>query len=764
MYECFIGIVWSECGNVWQYQSFHSSIYHMAILYKNILDAFQPTKEISDPSRFSGRKQQIERGAELLLGSDHAFIHGIRGIGKSSLARQLALIASGKKDLLSAIDSPLAEENFDYVTCFLTRDSSISNINQLLYRLLIDEKALAQWNELLGFDELGTYDLEGQLNAKLVSDFWNRVGKVAELSKDGVAIFVDEFELIESHEGFASLIKANQEKCIFIVTGIGKTERELIRDHKSIERQIDTGKLEVPNMSEDELKSIISQAQEYLSNEIVFDTKAIDYLVKIVKGHPYLLHLVGKHALTLAFKEKQNIITNETLNRALQQIAVTRADRYLEDRYLKAIGNSVQRELVLRLFAESEGQNLHTSEAYPQAEKLGISNPSYWVADLQKESFGGELEKVAEHYYQMRDPLFRAYIAATPRRLGGTVAENENKNKKHDEFVIIHVSDIHFGSKHYFSSLALAQDNVPAEDRPSLARYLVEGLQSLSHPGDFLAVTGDVTQMALTEEFDDAAVCIKQIAAALKDGMINHTKNISIIPGNHDVNWGIQQADPKARYLGFTPYIRFRSSLGMRIENQVEPERLYEIVDLIDKFNCVIVGFNSAVLEGPEDHRGYIGESQFKNAMEEVNTLCRDRKPIKIALMHHHLTPVNTLEANMKVADEVLRDAAFIKTSLLENNFSMVLHGHRHFAHEEMIDQNGDGANKLVIVGCGSTGVTNSERDSQPLQFNRISIRELPDRSLLAITVGKYFFDPVRRRWLQSEDHKPKTFSMPLLK
>lgn len=733
----------------------------MAILYKNILDAFQPTKEISDPSRFSGRKEQIERGAELLLGGDHTFIHGIRGIGKSSLARQLSLIASGKKELLHSIDSPLAEESFDYVTCFLTRDSSIKNINQLLYRLLIDEKALAQWDELLGLEEIGTYDLDGELNTKLVSDFWNRVGKCASLSENGVAIFIDEFELIDSHDGFASLIKANQEKCIFVVTGIGATERDLVRDHKSIERQIDTGKLEVPSMSEDELRSIIVSAQEHLSHEMVFDAKAVDYLVKIVKGHPYLLHLVGKHALLLAFKEKQNIVTEDTLNKALQQIAVTRADRYLEDRYLKAIGNSVQRETVLRIFASVPAENVHTSQAYPEAERAGIANPSYWVADLQKDSSGAELEKVAEQYYQIRDPLFRAYVSATPRRLG-TPSQQAPKDavEKSNEFVLIHLSDIHFGSRHYFSTLPIASDNVPAGDKPSLAKYLIEGLRTFTHPGDFLAITGDVTQMALTEEFECAAACIKEVAGALKDGMANQSKNIAVIPGNHDVNWSIQQADPKARYLGFTPYIRFRSSLGLRIENQVEPERLYEIVDLIDKWNCVIVGFNSAVLEGPEDHRGYIGESQFKNAIQEVDGLCGNRKPFKIALMHHHLTPVVSLETNMRKSDEVLKDAAYIKASLLENNFSLVLHGHRHFSHEEEIGLDGDAGNKLVIVGCGSTGVVNSERDSQPLQYNRISIRESPDPLKMAITIVKFFFDPVRRRWLQSEDHKPKTFSV----
>ncbi|MCL4671241.1 metallophosphoesterase [Burkholderia pseudomallei] len=735
----------------------------MAILYKNILDAFQPAKEISDPHRFSGRKHQIERGAELLLARDHTFIHGVRGIGKSSLARQLALIAGGNSELLRSIESALAEEKFDYVTCFLARDSSINNINQLLYRLLIDEQALAQWNELLGFEEVGTYDLTGNLNPKLVSDFWNRIAKCASLAEFGVAIFIDEFELIGNQEGFASLIKANPGNCIFIVTGIGQTEKDLVRDHKSIERQLDTGKLEVPNMSEDELRLIIAKAQEYISNEIVFDKNAVDYLVRIVKGHPYLLHLVGKHALMHAFKEKKNVITTEILNVALQQIASGRADRLLEDRYLKAIGNSSQREAVLRIFASAAPEVVHTSLAYPEAEKLQISNPSYWVADLQKDAFGAELEKVADQYYKVGDPLFRAYVSATPPRLAeqtSTIASSQASGD--EEFVIIQISDIHFGSRHYFSSLQIASDGVPESDKPSLAKYLVESLTGSNNPGDFLAITGDVTQMALTEEFESAAACIQAIAGALNDGGRNAGKNFAIVPGNHDVNWNIQQADPKARYLGFTPYIRFRSNLGVHIDNQVEPERLYEIINLIDVCNCVIVGFNSAVLEGPDDHRGYIGESQFKNAIQELNNLCGDRQPLKIAMMHHHLAPVSSLESSIKLADEVLRDAAYIKTALLENGFNLVLHGHRHFSHEEMIDQSGDGGNKLLIVGCGSTGVVNSERDSQPLQYNRITIRRLRDKSVTTITVAKIFFDPTRRRWLQSEDHKPKTFSVPL--
>lgn len=736
----------------------------MTILYQNIINAFQPAKEISDPSRFSGRKQQIERGVELLLGGNHIFIHGNRGIGKSSLARQLALIASGNNELLESIGSKLSNSKLDYVTCFLARDSSVNNINQLIYRLLIDSQALAHWNELLGLEELGTYELGEELNPKLVSDFWNRLGKYSELAGSGVAIFIDEFELIKNQNGFASLIKANPCKCIFVITGIGQTEKDLVRDHESIGRQLDTGKLEVPNMSESELRLIIEKAQEYISNEIIFENEAIKHLVKIVKGHPYLLHLIGNNALMHAFKNKKSIVTRETLDLSLQDIATNRADRQLEERYLKAIGNSSQREAVLRIFSGLDQEVVHTSIAYPAAEKQSISNPSYWVADLQKDQFGSELEKVADQYYKISDPLFRAYVFATPPRLNTSTEENQKQHLKADnEFIIIQISDIHFGSSHYFTNLSLASDSIPECDKPSLSKYIVESIKSYQNPGNFLAVTGDITQRALTEEFEDAEVCIEEIISNLKNSEIFKNRNFSIVPGNHDVNWEIQKADPKARYLGFSQYIRFLSKFGKIIDNQILPERLYEITDLINDFNCIIVGFNSAVLEGPDDHRGYIGESQFKNAIKEVNEICNGRKVIKIALLHHHINPVSTLESSLKLTDETLKDAAFIKQGLLEEGFLLALHGHRHFSHEEAISQNDADSNKLLIVGCGSTAVVNQERGSHLLQYNRIAIRRIEDKNVTTITINKIFFDPHRRKWMASEDHKPKNFIFPYI-
>lgn len=734
----------------------------MAVLIRNILDAFQPAKEISDPQRFSGRKKQLEQGAELLLSNDHIFIHGNRGIGKSSLARQLAIIASGKNDLLTSIGSDLAGEKFDFVTCFFVRDASVRNINQLLYRLLIDESALAQWSNLLGLDELGVYDLDGELNPKLVSDFWQRVSKISELAENGLAIFIDEFELIEDHSGFASLIKANPARCVFVVTGIGKTEQELVRDHESIKRQLSTGTLRVPNMSEEELSIIVAKAQEYLSGEITFEIAAVHNLVRLVSGHPYLLHLIGKETLKIAFNKKKASVSQDLIDEALQNIVRNNIDSFLESRYLKAIGSSKVREKFLRIIALQKEDVVSTGAIYPEAEAQGIENPPYWLGELQKEAYGSELEKVSDQYYKITDPLFKAYISATPPRLEAG-SEVEPEGALDLKLSLVHISDLHFGSNHYFDNLPIFGDHVPEADKPSLQKYLIESLSQSYGPGDFLAVTGDLTQMALTPEFNKAATFISAVAQKLSGGVSGWSKSIAIIPGNHDVNWAMKRADPDARYAGFTPYIRFRNSLGLSIDNQVEPERLYEVHNLIDKWNCIIVGFNSCVLEGPDDHRGYIGESQFQNALEEVNALCRHTKPLKIAMLHHHLVPVDSLEVNTRQPDCVLQDAAYIKSELLRNNFNIVLHGHRHHGHEELINQGGDCGGKLLIVGCGSTGVNINERGSQAMQYNRLSIRRQKDSDTVVVSVARYLFDTVRRKFYQSEDHKAKTFSFEIL-
>lgn len=736
-------------------------------LLKSIQIAFQPAKEITDPKKFSGRRDQVESACHLLLSKDHIFIHGISGIGKSSLARQLLLIAGGDTTLLKEIGSDLAQETFEYSACFLTCDSSVKNINALLYRLLIDPQGLAQWNDLLDLPPVGTFDLDGALNPKLVSEFRARAGKVAEKTQDGLALFIDELDKIEDRVGLASLIRSPPPKCLFVVIGISDSARELVQDHASIGRQLDTGNLLVPNMTEAELRLIVKRAEEELGRAITFEESATARLVHVAQGQPYLLQLVGKFSLNSAYRGQQKTVSAATVDKALQDIVVNRLSQDLEKEYLTAIGSSPLREVVLRVFAEAGPDPLNASEAYRKARQQGVDNPAAYVQHLLKKEFGAKLKRVKESFYQVSDPLFRAYVTATPRRLHPVQDSETPTNvepavdgpkpdpRPRSSVNIVHLSDLHYGPTHYFSKLPLANDRIPEADRPTVEKYLVEALQlsPAQPPIDILVVSGDFTQTAQTAEFKLAERSLKKIIGAVNLS----EERVVMIPGNHDVSWSIRRSDPNEPALAFGPYMRFRGKFGNKLRANPEPHELYEIHDYIKDLGCVVLGLNSAVMEEQDEHRGYIGETQLQSALTEVEQLCVGQAPIKIAVFHHHIMPVPTVEADQARPEETLRDVAKVKERLWAAGFTVVLHGHRHQGYEEQIS---DGQQRsLVVIGCGSTGVEVRERGSQRLQFNRIQLQR-SDKEL-TVRVRRVYFDVARTQWIPSEDHHP-VFKIPL--
>lgn len=737
----------------------------MPVTYANILNAFQPAKEITDPKKFSGRKNQVEKGTQLLIAGDHAFIYGLRGIGKSSITRQLKLIASGDFSLLSSLDSDLRDEKLDYATCYLARDESINNINQLLYRILIDSSCFAQFPYI--FQTFGktpdNYSQSAQLDSQLVSDFWARASEIAKKHTNGLAIFIDEFELIKNHTGFSSFIKAGKEKVVFIITGIGGTETELVRDHSSITRQLSTGKIQLPPMTIDDLLKVINTAEEAINREICFSTNASKKLASVAQGQPYLLHLIGRQALITAFKAKSNKVDTKILDEALAQVAKEQVASELENRYLKSIGDSPYRETVLRSFAEICGPIAHTSDVYPNVITKGVSNPSHYAGDLQKQAFGAEIKKDADKYYSFKDPLFQAYVAATPARLGkiaNDVSMPEKKSKRKEALAnqpieIIHFSDIHFGAKHYFSNIPIAKDNIPDKDKPTFESTIIETFTREQINPKLIFASGDFTQFGSTQEFNIASKSLNSILEYFREK--EFIPKIITCPGNHDVNWASAKSDVDAKYLAFQAYITFRNSLLniKKIDSGIDPERIYEISVVENTPPILTLSLNSAVTEKEDDHRGYIGLSQIRNALREIEDIENANEAIKIATFHHHLVPVHSSDMQVK-AESVMADTALIKQHLHSARFSIVLHGHRHHGHTESITS--ENGNQLLIIGCGSSGVVNSERGEQPLQFNRIKVT--PSSKKITVEIVTFTYDSSEQSWKSPSNSPKRSYSL----
>lgn len=363
-------------------------------------------------------------------------------------------MATAKTDLLTRYGVKVGEP-LDFLTFYLACGRDTETIEHLLMRLLASQDGLASWiydvpdakkvvegyvpKFSAGLFDVVKVELGGQKvtetitktaapEPNLVTVFTNVVSAIAKqkVVKHGLLFVIDEFDQIGDPSGFASLLKSlatNVPQVRFCIVGVAYDLYALMKEHQSADRLFAGGVINLPSMSDDELTEIIKIAERSIEGEIVFDDSAKKRLVALAQGHPYMVHLVGKHSLRGAWRETRKTITSSDIDATLRLIAASGADPVLESRYKRAIASSPQREAVLRAMAESEkGGEVWTTDAYPVAIRAGVENPSQYVGSLVTEQYGAEIHSVRDRYYRFKDSLFRAYVMARPseyaQRLG----------------------------------------------------------------------------------------------------------------------------------------------------------------------------------------------------------------------------------------------------------------------------------------------------------------------------------------------------------
>lgn len=411
-------------------------------------NAFQPAKEISSAARFAGRKNAVsEAYYGLLANGSHIAIVGNRGIGKTSLSRQVANIATGDNDLLGKLHIQ-NDRNLDFLTIYFACGQSTKNTTDLLERLLTSTGCLGDWiydipkaskivrgySPKFGVNVFGAeVSLGGEKKTETTSEpaitshaidtvFTNAVAAIIEqkVSFDGILIVVDEFDQIADPSGFASFLKAlstNVPQVKFCLVGVAQDIQHLMKEHQSSDRLFAGSIIALPSMNPDELKEIMVIAERAVGNHIKFDPTAADRLATLAQGHPYMVHLIGKYAFRLAFQANKATIDSQDIDATVQSIAERGADPVLEGRYKKAVASSEQREVVLKALAETQATDgeIWTTNAYKLALDQGVDNASQYVGHLASEEYGDEIEKLRDRYYRFHDSLFAAYVRARPR-------------------------------------------------------------------------------------------------------------------------------------------------------------------------------------------------------------------------------------------------------------------------------------------------------------------------------------------------------------
>jgi 3',5'-cyclic AMP phosphodiesterase CpdA len=228
-------------------------------------------------------------------------------------------------------------------------------------------------------------------------------------------------------------------------------------------------------------------------------------------------------------------------------------------------------------------------------------------------------------------------------------------------FVLAHLSDPHLGPLPRPRVAELAGKRVLGfanwQRRRSIHRTdvlaaVVDDLKT--EKPDHIAVTGDLTNIALEGEFAPAVRWLVGLGSPA---------DVSVIPGNHDayVRTATQYAH---RHWG--DYMR-----GDGIDAALPPDHALHFPYLRRRGPLALVGLSTAVPTAPFFATGKLGMDQLTRLSEMLARLAHE-KLFRVVLIHHPPLPGPNERAKHLV------DAAAFRRVIAEHGADLILHGHDH--------------------------------------------------------------------------------------
>jgi len=232
---------------------------------------------------------------------------------------------------------------------------------------------------------------------------------------------------------------------------------------------------------------------------------------------------------------------------------------------------------------------------------------------------------------------------------------------------------------------------------------------------DHVVLTGDLTNLALDDEFARA----KEVLKPLLD-----SNRLTAIPGNHDKY--VQAANRHKRF-------EFYFDSAMTTDSDREHD--YPFVKQIG--NVAILGLNSAIKTPPLTSYGLVDSGQ-RERLVQFCTSPELLSSFKIVLLHHNL---HARSSSFKDWSSGLHEKDAFIDSLFEGKVNLVLHGHTHVAHRTRLERDG---HAIQIIGCGSSTW------NRPEHLARYNIYEVQNEELKRIECR--VFDPERSEFIPQQE------------
>jgi 3',5'-cyclic AMP phosphodiesterase CpdA len=226
---------------------------------------------------------------------------------------------------------------------------------------------------------------------------------------------------------------------------------------------------------------------------------------------------------------------------------------------------------------------------------------------------------------------------------------------------------------------------------------------------DHVVITGDLTNLALDEEFAAARELLDVELGLPPD-------DVSVVPGNHDL-----YTRGALRTKRFVKYFGAHMTTDLPELAVDVPLGRFPFVRL--RGPAAIIGLTSAVPRPPFFARGKVGKAQAE-ALKRVLEHPEVRKRTPVLLMHH---PVHNPVSSLKRFLSGLEDAALLLTSIRDVPRGLILHGHLH----ERIQRNVDtSAGRMLSIGATSASLEH-EDEGKMAGFNLYEIGDSGEVELI---------------------------------